>query len=143
MNADEFRKLFPEASEDTVRINCGTTSVDGASAHPADGAGQDRGPVEPPESQCNPGNSPKTPDEPQKGNPARYLVRVRDFRRRLLDEDNLIAKFHIDALRYGGLLPSDAPGHCKIEVSQEKVLQKAEERVELEIWPPGTWEENK
>src|SRR5262245_9440283 len=54
-------------------------------------------------------------------NPKRYRVRVTSFRRRLFDEDNLCAKFHVDALRYFGLIPDDSPKVCKIETSQIEV----------------------
>lgn len=69
----------------------------------------------------------------QKGNPRKFLVRVKDFRHRLLDEDNLCEKYHVDCLRYAGLLPSDAPGQAKIEVSQEKIGREERPRIEIEI----------
>lgn len=72
----------------------------------------------------------------QDGTGARILVRVTSFRRRLLDEDNLCEKFHTDLCRYAGLIPSDAPGTTKIEVSQEKVGSKEAERVRIEIVKP-------
>ena len=61
------------------------------------------------------------------------VVRVKSFRVRLLDSDNLVPKWHIDSLRYAGILPSDAPDRARIETSQEKVGSKAEERTEIEI----------
>ena len=69
-----------------------------------------------------------------KGLGRRFLVRVKAFRGRLLDEDNLCEKYHVDLCRYAGALPSDAPGTAKIEVSQEKVGPKEQERVEIEIY---------
>lgn len=63
----------------------------------------------------------------------RFLVRVISHRRNLLDEDNLCEKYHIDGLRYSGLLPSDDPGRTHIEVSQQKAEPGAEEEVEIEI----------
>lgn len=72
----------------------------------------------------------------QGGYTGRFLVCVTSYRRRLLDEDNLVAKWHIDALRYAGILPSDAPGIAKIEVAQIKVKSKAEERTEISIISP-------
>jgi len=64
---------------------------------------------------------------------AQFLVRVTSFRRRLLDEDNLAVKFHVDCCRYAGLIPSDAPSQTHIEVRQEKVKGKDDERTEIEI----------
>jgi hypothetical protein len=67
------------------------------------------------------------------GDSGKHLVRVTSFRVVLLDEDNLCEKYHVDALRYSGLLPSDAPGRCRIITSQEKVAHKADERTEIVI----------
>jgi hypothetical protein len=64
----------------------------------------------------------------------RFFIRVRDYRKRLLDEDNLVAKFHIDLLRYSSVIPSDAPGTAKIEVTQEKVGPKEPELTVLEVY---------
>jgi hypothetical protein len=75
--------------------------------------------------------------QPQEANPSRFLVRVTSFRRRLLDEDNLCEKFHVDCCRYAGLLPSDAPGQTRIEVAQFTVKDEADERTEIEIFPPA------
>jgi hypothetical protein len=63
----------------------------------------------------------------------RFLVVVTSFRRRLLDEDNLCEKFHVDCCRYAGLLPGDAPGQAKIQVEQQKVKCREDERTEIEI----------
>lgn len=63
----------------------------------------------------------------ERSDSAKLLIRVKSFRRRLLDEDNLVEKWHVDALRYAGIVPSDAPDKAKIEVSQEKVKTKEEE----------------
>ncbi|PTY03317.1 hypothetical protein DB346_05405 [Verrucomicrobia bacterium LW23] len=59
----------------------------------------------------------------------RYRVRIISHRRRLLDQDNACAKYHIDSLRYAGLLPNDAPALCRIEpVEQIQVATEAEEK---------------
>lgn len=71
----------------------------------------------------------------EKGHPRKFLVRVTSFRRRLLDEDNLCEKYHVDCLRYSGLLVGDAPGQARIVTSQEKVARKEDERTEIEISP--------
>ncbi len=62
-----------------------------------------------------------------------FLVCVTSFRRRLLDEDNLCEKFHVDCCRYAGLIPSDDPSRTQIQVRQEKVGSKAREFVRIEI----------
>ena len=69
-------------------------------------------------------------------NPARFLVRVTSFRVRLLDEDNLCEKYHVDCCRYAGLIPGDAPGQTEIKTGQRKVKRKDQEHVLIEITPP-------
>ena len=69
----------------------------------------------------------------QEANPSRYVVRVVSFRCRLLDEDNLAEKYHVDALRYAGVLPSDAPQFTHIEVGQKKVAHRRDEKTVIEI----------
>lgn len=64
---------------------------------------------------------------------ARFLVSVKSFRRRLLDEDNLCEKYHVDCLRYAGVIPDDTPDRTSIEVSQEKVSSKEHERIEITV----------
>jgi hypothetical protein len=81
------------------------------------------------------GNKPIQAASNQGSHTGKLLVRVTSFRRRLLDEDNLVEKWHVDALRYAGILPSDAPGDAKIEVGQEKVATKEEEQTVITIEP--------
>ena len=66
----------------------------------------------------------------------RILIRIESVRKRLLDEDNLVSKYHTDLCRYSGLIPSDAPGVCKIETSQRKAEKGEEERTEITITYP-------
>jgi len=63
----------------------------------------------------------------------KLAVIVTSFRRRLLDEDNLAVKWHVDALRYAGIIPDDAPEKVSIKARQEKVSLKEDERTEIEI----------
>lgn len=60
-------------------------------------------------------------------------MRVTSYRVRLLDEDNLCEKFHVDCCRYAGILPSDAPDKAHIVVTQKKVAKKAEQKTLVEI----------
>lgn len=64
----------------------------------------------------------------------RFLVRVTDVRKRLLDDDNGVEKFHVDCLRYAGILPSDAPGQTTIERGQRKAGKGEQERVIIEVF---------
>ena len=73
-------------------------------------------------------------DKAQKVNPVRCEVHVVNFRRRLLDKDNLCAKFHVDALRYAGVLIDDSEKYIDLHVSQEKITE-GQERTEITICP--------
>src|SRR5690349_16140772 len=79
------------------------------------------------------GNGPLGKRPPKKRDTRTFLVRVTAFRVRLLDEDNLCEKYHVDCCRYSGLLPSDAAGKARIETRQEKVGSESEQRVEIVI----------
>lgn len=70
----------------------------------------------------------------ESANHQRFLVRIKSRRKRLLDEDNLCEKFAVDCCRYAGLLPDDAPGETKIEISQEKVGKEEREETLIEIF---------
>lgn len=63
----------------------------------------------------------------------RILVSVKSVRKRLLDEDNLSCKGHVDLCRYAGIIPCDSPDKVKIEVCQEKAVNGQEEYVEITI----------
>lgn len=67
------------------------------------------------------------------GNPDRIHVRIISFRRKLCDPDNLCPKYFIDCLRYSEIIANDRPEDITLEVSQEKVKNKADERTEIEI----------
>lgn len=65
----------------------------------------------------------------------RVSVRVTSYRRRLLDPDNLCAKWFLDACRYSRLIRDDRPEDITFSVSQEKVTQPEDERTEILIEP--------
>jgi len=64
----------------------------------------------------------------------KFHIRIKSFRKRLIDEDNLCAKYHTDLCRYAGILPDDAPGICKIEVSQVKTAKGETEKTLIEVF---------
>jgi hypothetical protein len=66
----------------------------------------------------------------------RILVCIESIRKRLLDEDNLVSKYHTDLCRYAGLIPSDAPGICKIETTQRKAEKNEAEHTQITITYP-------
>lgn len=69
----------------------------------------------------------------QKRDSRKRLVRLTSFRVRLLDEDNLVAKWHVDALRYAGILHGDDPSQAHIETRQQKVAHRNQERTEITV----------
>ena len=84
--------------------------------------------------ECPAGDGALGPRQGKGNDPERILVRVTSFRRRLLDEDNLAEKFHVDCCRYAGLIPSDTPECARIEVRQEKVGKGECEETVVEIF---------
>jgi len=72
----------------------------------------------------------------QERNPSRSIIRITSFRTRLIDPDNLCAKYFVDGLRYAGIIPDDRPQDIELTVTQEKVATIAEERTEIEITKP-------
>ena len=84
----------------------------------------------------NSGDGPLAKSEAEKGNPERVLVRVTSVRKRLIDEDNLCEKFHVDACRYAGLIHGDEPSKTKIEVCQRKAAKDEAEHTIIEITTP-------
>lgn len=65
----------------------------------------------------------------------RVSVCIKSYRRRLLDPDNLIGKYFLDACRYSRIIRGDRPEDIQFQVSQEKVASKDQERTEITITP--------
>jgi hypothetical protein len=65
--------------------------------------------------------------------PDRVRVSIVSFRTRLCDPDNLCPKYFVDCLRYAGLIRNDRLKDIILEVSQEKVRTREEERTEIVI----------
>jgi len=116
----DLKKLFPNGSKSFLALH-GFTDVYNSLAAP--------------KLERDIGDGPLAEGQIQEAAPARILVRVESFRRRLIDEDNLCEKYAVDCCRYAGLLPSDAPNKTKIEVSQTKVYDEKDERTEITITP--------
>lgn len=74
-----------------------------------------------------PGHEPLETRQAPSPDSRRRKVCVVSYRVRLIDPDNLCAKYHIDGLRYVGALSDDTAKHITLSVSQEKVKTKAEE----------------
>lgn len=114
MTAHELRRRFPFASEEFIQDN-------------ADGVAPAAEP------QRSVSHESVAAPKGKAANPNRRLVRLTSYRLRLLDERNLTDKWFVDSLVYAGILYSDAPKDCQVEVEQCKVEFAAEERTEITI----------
>ena len=79
-------------------------------------------------------HAPFRKDKTKEGDRRRFLVRVVSVRNRLLDEDNLCEKFHVDVLRYAGIIAGDEAGRCTIQTSQRKAQKGESEHTEIEVF---------
>lgn len=116
MTRDELIAKYPHASESFLRRNL---------------EAGDSGPT--PKLECSAGDGPLAAAQAEKPDTAKFLVRVTSRRKRLIDEDNLAEKFHVDCCRYAGLIPSDAPATTHIEVRQEKAGAGEAEEITIEV----------
>lgn len=82
----------------------------------------------------NPGDEPLAKKKVQRRTGERVLVRVTSVRKRLLDEDNLCEKYHVDLCRYAGVISGDEAGKTKIETAQRKAEKGEEEKVIIEVF---------
>lgn len=122
MNQDELKFRFRNASHSFIDANSTTTIT------------QHRGSGKVDKLERSVGHGTMGAVQVQAGIRRRFLVHVKSYRRRLLDQDNLCCKYLVDLCRYAGVLPSDAPGTAEIKVSQEKVGSKEREFVRIEIY---------
>ena len=94
--------------------------------------------------QAHPARPPSTKPEPivrdepmgkeeVEGQHTRRSVTVTSYRVRLLDPDNLCIKYHIDGLRYAGIIRDDTANDIELFVKQHKVATRKEERTEIEV----------
>lgn len=84
--------------------------------------------------ESNLGNASLGAGEVQGRTGQKFLVRITSIRRRLLDEDNLCEKYHVDLCRYAGVIPDDEAGETKIEVCQKKAGKEEIERTVIEVY---------
>jgi len=82
------------------------------------------------------GEEPLAFDQGKTENSIRCILSYTSYRCRLLDEDNWCTKYFTDALRYCGALPDDTPDKVTIQVKQEKVAHRSEERTVIELEYP-------
>ena len=122
MTREELKTIFPHASETFLADN-------------ADRTVSSKRPISAPVLERDLRDGALATRQAKEADTGKFFVRVTSFRRRLLDEDNLCEKYHVDCCRYSGVLPADSPDRTSIQTRQEKVRTKAEERTEIEVIP--------
>jgi hypothetical protein len=125
MTANEIRARFPQASAAFLARNAETGQADIQPDHSGQAPFVER----------HPGDGAVGEVQVQKGVGGHFLVRVEATRVRLIDEDNLCEKYHVDLLRYasGGAL-GDSPATTHIEVAQQKAGKGEPEEVRIEVF---------
>ncbi len=108
MTAREIRDQYPNASVFFIRANL--TKGNAQSPEPelficSESLGQKKG---------------------EASNSKRLCVRVESIRSRLIDPDNLCAKYFIDCLRYAEIIKDDSPEDIELVCTQRKI-QEGEE----------------
>lgn len=126
MNPHLIRRLFKNPSASLLAAN----------AHDYGNSDPDR-PTQSPVPQPPVRNRPVGEKEGEGGDPTRVSVRIASYRRRLIDPDNLVPKYFVDACRYAGLIKDDTAEEIEFSVRQEKVATKEEERTEITITRPA------
>lgn len=119
VTAAKLRELFPNASDQFIARN----SDSGA-----------RNQIAPTVVERAPVNAPLAKAKAKGRDSGKFFVRVTSRRRRLLDEDNLAAKWFVDCCRYAGLIPGDDPSQTSIETRQEKVRRREDECTVVEVF---------
>lgn len=123
MKKAQLARRFPRASQGFFALNeTHGENLASGSAGPATELERDRG------------DALDEVGQDENSGSGKYLVRIGSIRRRLLDDDNLCEKWHVDSLRYAGILPSDAPDRCRIETSQRLCQAGEEEKTLIEVF---------
>ena len=117
MTRQEIKERYPNASESFIRANL---SPDNSRATT--------------KLESNPCHEPLAKEEVQGRDSSRVLVRVTSIRTRLIDEDNLCEKYHIDLLRYAKVIAGDSAAEIKIETGQRKAQKGEVERIVIEVF---------
>jgi len=118
MTPDELKRKFPRASSAFIAANSEVGDPRPAAV------------VE-----SNPRNGALAKKKVQKLPGPNFHVHVESVRNRLLDEDNLCEKFHVDLLRYAGIIPGDSASEVRIETCQRKTQKGEAETVVITVTP--------
>lgn len=117
MTKHELQRRYPHASQSFLAANLDVDS-------PRKVAGME----------SDAGNVSLAKGKVQKGTPTRFLVRIESVRKRLLDEDGLCEKYHVDCCRYSGIISNDNPATTHIETTQRKCGPEEAEHTQILIY---------
>ena len=110
--SDSFRRINPQ-----IYAKYPTTESDGANAIMEQATQHDVAPKA----------------QVKKRDRRKFLVRVTSFRYRLLDEDNICEKYHVDLCRYAGCISGDSPAQTRIVTTQKKISKEEAQYTLIEI----------
>lgn len=79
-------------------------------------------------------NEPLEKKQAKETNSERHTVFLVSYTTRIQDRDNVCPKYHIDALRYQGIIPDDTIEDIDLFVEQVRVKKKIFERTEIFIF---------
>ena len=116
MTRAELQQLFPNASPSCFKVN---SDAGNPRSHPI---------VE-----CPVVHDPLEANPREERAAGKLHIRFISWRQRLCDPDNLSVKWLLDCLRYCGAIEGDEPEKIRLEVTQQKVKLKSNERTEIVI----------
>jgi hypothetical protein len=137
MNPHQLARMFPNASKSVLEANAcdyGANEPDFQPLIHRDSIPHPESTRQTAKSECAPVHAALGQAQAQGGDRPGFLVVLTSVRKRLLDEDNLVGKFHTDLLRYSGVIPSDAPGQTSIQTKQRKAAKGEEEHTVIEVF---------
>lgn len=115
VDAKDLKRLFPNISESVVALSVGDTGTAPKLERPTLDAALG-------------------PSQAQERHSGRFHIRITSVRTRLLDPDNLAEKYHLDCLRYAGIIPADTPEQISLETTQRRKAKGEDEKVIIEVW---------
>lgn len=117
MNRNDILRRFQRASEGFIQANIPTGDSGKAAVVERDL-----------------GNGTLGQEEVQRRACSKFFIRVTSVRHRLIDQDNLCEKYHVDLCRYASIIPDDSPDKLEIEVCQIKAGKGQQEKTIIEVF---------
>lgn len=122
MTHRELLRRFPNCSKSTLAANFGEVDIETVRA------GKDA------VAKSDPCTGALGKGETKETDPRRFLVRIVSVRKRLGDPDGLVCKWHLDSLRYAGIISDDTAKVLDLQVSQRKCYKGEEEHTEIQVY---------